>query len=233
MAERPIFIPDPESSKLVKEVCLNFTWHPGLAPSQKKKNIISLHDAAAKNNIQPLLEVSTKSPDVLGQHLSAFNLHIDTHRYGRLPLETAFQGSKVFERGGPFTDLYGKEPRDARGDLRLKESGALTGFKFENIWFPLQPKTVFYDWLYLSALFKHRDWLERHILRFAGFTDIEFNPERSINCQARSCALLVSLLSQHQLDAVGESPSAFLEFILRQDYKPERRQTAFQASSAK
>ena len=34
----------------------------------------------------------------------------------------------------------------------------------------------------------------------AGFTDIEFNPERSINCQARSCALLVTLLKNDWID---------------------------------
>jgi hypothetical protein len=28
--------------------------------------------------------------------------------------------------------------------------------------------------------------------KYVGFTDIEFNPSKSINCQARSCALFVS-----------------------------------------
>jgi hypothetical protein len=55
---------------------------------------------------------------------------------------------------------------------------------------------VFYDWLYLSALYEHREGLRNHIFHYAGFTDIEFNPERSINCQARSCVLLVSLMKK-------------------------------------
>jgi hypothetical protein len=63
-----------------------------------------------------------------------------------MPLEMAFQGSKVFERGGPYTDLYAVEDaRDTKRDTRLKESGPLTGFTFESFSFPLEPKTVFYD----------------------------------------------------------------------------------------
>jgi hypothetical protein len=103
-----------------------------------------------------------------------------------VPLECAFQGSKIFERGGPYTDLYAADVRDAKRDPRLHSSGRLVGFNFENLCFPLEPKTAFYDWLYLNALLPHRDWLTR-LRRFVGFTDIEFNPARSINCQARSC----------------------------------------------
>src|SRR5713101_1701198 len=146
MAERPIFIPAPDSPELVKELMIRLTWHPGFAVSQKKKNILALHESAARAGYAPLLEISTKSEEKVGQRLSAFNLKVQSH-LGELPLESAFQGSKVFERGGPFTDLYEADVRDAKRDLRLRESGRLTGFKFENLSFPLEPKTVFYDWL--------------------------------------------------------------------------------------
>jgi hypothetical protein len=56
-----------------------------------------------------------------------------------------------------------------------------------------------YDWLYINAIYPHREWLVR-LNRYAGFTDIEFNPERSVNCQARSCALFVSLMTKGLLD---------------------------------
>jgi len=42
-------------------------------------------------------------------------------------------------------------------DMRLKESGPLTGFKFENFWFPSEPKTAFYDWLYITSPYEHRE----------------------------------------------------------------------------
>jgi hypothetical protein len=220
MAERPVFIPAPDSPELVKELSMRLTWHPGFAPSQKKKNVVSLHESAARAGYAPLLEVSTKSEEKVGQRLSAFSLKVHTESGGKLPLESAFQGSKVFERGGPFTDLYEADAGDAKRDPRLKESGRLTGFKFENVCFPLEPKTVFYDWLYITALYEHREWLRRHIFHYAGFTDIEFNPERSINCQARSCALLVTLMKNGWLDEAVSSPRAFIELLSGREYRP-------------
>jgi hypothetical protein len=74
----------------------------------------ALHEAAAAVGYRNILEVSTKSERQRGQHLSAFYLKVKNERLGEIPLECAFQGSKVFERGGPFTDLYHVEPRVAK-----------------------------------------------------------------------------------------------------------------------
>jgi len=226
MTERPIFVPAPDSPRLVKELVMEFTWHPGFALSQKKKNILALHESAARAGYSPLLEVSTKSEEKVGQRLSAFNLKVHSDVLGTMPLEAAFQGSKVFERGGPFADLYIVENvRDAKRDQRLRESGPLKGFKFENFSFPLEPKTAFYDWLYITSLYEHREWLRRHILKYVGFTDIEFNPERSINCQARSCALLVTLLKNDWIDEAVSSPGAFIKLLASHDYRPDHSQS--------
>jgi hypothetical protein len=222
MAERPIFIPAPDSAELVKELPMRLVWNSGFAPIQKKKNVIALHAAAAKAGYAPLLEVSTKSEEKIGQRLSAFSLKVHSDRFGNMPLEAAFQGSKVFEHGGPYTDLYTVEDvRDAKRDRRLKESGPLKGFEFGNLRFPLEPKTAFYDWLYIGALYEHREWLRNHIFQYAGFTDIEFNPERSINCQARSCALLVTLMKNNWLDEAISSPEAFIRLLSSREYRPE------------
>jgi hypothetical protein len=222
MAERPIFIPAPDSPELVKELPIPLVWSPGFAPIQKKKNVAALHAAAAKAGFSPLLEISTKSEEKVGQRLSAFNLKVHSEQLGIMPLEMAFQGSKVFERGGPYTDLYTvPDARDAKRDPRLKESGPLKYFKFENMQFPLEPKTVFYDWLYVTALYEHRGWLKAHIFHYAGFTDIEFNPERSINCQARSCALLVTLMKNDWLDEAVSSPRSFMRLLSLKDYRPD------------
>jgi hypothetical protein len=229
MAERPIFIPSPDSPELVKELPMLLVWNPGFAPVQKKKNIAALHAAAARSGYFPLLEVSTKSEEKVGQRLSAFNLKVHSDQLGTMPLEMAFQGSKVFERGGPYTDLYGvTDARDAKRDLRLKESGPLRSFKFESFLFPLEPKTVFYDWLYITALYAHREWLRCHIFHYTGFTDIEFNPERSINCQARSCALMVTLMKNDWLDEAVSSPDAFIRLLSRKQYRPDHSSRAGQ-----
>ena len=215
MAERPIFVPVESGPNFVREISLEIPWASGFAPVQKKKNIKALHEAAAKKGFAPLLEVSTKSDVVAGKHLSAFHLKIES-KTGPIPLESAYQGSKVFERGGPYIDLYEVDARTAKRDARLQESGRLIRFEFDGYTFPLVPPTAFYDWLYLSAIHPHRAWLKERLTeheKFAGFTDIEFNPSKSVNCQARSCALFVALIKRELFDKAIRSPESFIEIM--------------------
>lgn len=212
MAERPIFVPATEVEGYVKQVNFEIPWAGGFAEVQKQKNIRALHNAAEKAGYFPLLEISSKSDVKAGRHLSAFHLKV-LFEGEKIPLENAYQGSKVFEDGGPFTDLYRVEPRKAKRDPRLKESGPLIGFRFEGRDFPLKPMTVFYDWLYLRAIFPHREWLMKRItvdINYSGFTDIEFNPAKSINCQAKSCALFVALTREAKLESYMASPDIFV-----------------------
>lgn len=211
MASRPIFVANLEPSQLVKEIPLTFPWNPGFSSTQKKKNVHALHEAAYSQGLSPILEVSTKSEEKLGQRLSAFNLKINTS-LGDISIECAFQGSKVFENGGPYTDLYSVDSRSAKRDERLKNSGRLIGFDFFGDEWPLEPRTGFYDWLYLSALRPHKEFLTR-LFEYKGFSDIEFNPDKSINCQARTCALLVSLLKMNILDAALHSKQSFIKTL--------------------
>ncbi len=213
MAERPVFIPSRKSGRLVEEISISFPWHKGMGPSQKKKNVVELHTAAARRALEPLLEVSSKSEEKLGQRLSAFNLPVELDEGGFVPLECAFQGSKVFEDGGPYTDLFCVDSRSAKRDERLSSSGKLVGFRFEGQDFPLTPKTAFYDWLYINSLYRHRDFLQR-LHSYAGFTDIEFNPAKSINCQARSCATFVALDRLGLLDQCARSSARFMQVLL-------------------
>jgi hypothetical protein len=220
MAERPVFLPTTSAHELIEERSFRISWSSGFAPIQKKKNIKALHDAAAAAGYSPILEVSTKSDEKVGQHLSAFHLRVPTRGFGPdITLECAFQGSKVFEHGGPFTDLYTTEVRATKRDPRLQASGRLVAFDFEGVTFPLKPKTAFYDWLYVNAIFPHREWLTR-LSRYAGFSDIEFNPQKSINCQARSCALFVGLMRKNLLESAVEAPHVFIDVLRRYSYDP-------------
>lgn len=223
MAERPIFVPAKTENHLVEEVFVTLQWHSGFAPIQKEKNIRELHASAKAAGFTPLLEVSTKSERTAGRHLSAFHLKVKTDELGPLPLESVFQGSKVFERGGPYIDLYLKDVREAKRDIRLRESGKLTAFKFQGYSFPLEPMTLFYDWLYIGAIYEHREWLSR-LGSYAGFTDIEFNPQKSVNCQARSVALFMSLMKRQLLKEATESPESFLRLLLKHHYCPKLRE---------
>jgi hypothetical protein len=226
MAERPIFVPDTESDELVNEVFLQLIWSPGFALVQKEKNITALHKAAEAAGYKNILEVSTKSQHRRGQHLSAFYLKVKMKTVGEIPLESAFQGSKVFEKGGPYVELYEMEPREAKKDPRLRESGKLVSFVFEGKEWPLEPKTAFYDWLYAGSLYPHREWIKKLSVH-EGFSDIEFNPFRSINCQARSIALFMSLLKRKELEYALESPVAFLKRLQESTYRPQLRSDDF------
>lgn len=194
MAERPIFSPLFSGPLLVETQHIEFQWFPGMALSQSQKSIESLHTAAkSKLNFDRVLEISSKSKTELGVQLSAFNLMIKTVKYEReFSLECAYQASKVFERGGPFLDLLEARSIDAKRDPRLNECGRLLKFRFFGTDWELIPRTAFYDWLYINALHKH-PVLAAEVLEYQAFSDIAFNPDRSINCQAYAAALYVSL----------------------------------------
>ena len=74
--------------------------------------------------------------------------------------------------------------------------------------YPLSPKNAFYDWLYIRALLPHQIWVTKNIA-FQGFTDIEFNPAKSVNCQARAFAEVIALAQRGQLKKAGEDFSYF------------------------
>ena len=214
MAQRPLFIPAAEGPALVRTQYVEFQWFPGMAVSQKQKSVDSLHAAACKlPSISRVLEVSSKSREELGIALSAFNLTFTTVKHNRtFSVECAYQGSKVFEQGGPFVDIFGMTSREAKKDERLRSSGRLTGFRFFGTDWGLEPLTAFYDWLYINALKKQPGVTER-LLEYSAFTDIEFNPERSINCQAYSVALYISLHRRGLLEEATSSKEAFLRTV--------------------
>ena len=223
MATRPVFIPAPHGN-LVEEKAVDFEWHAGFAVGQKQRCIESLHRSAFDSHgLGRLLEVSTKSALPLGVRLSAFNLSL-TLRDSPHPvlLEAAFQGSKVFATRGPFTHLYSmRSGREVKRYMKELANDRLTGFRFAGRDWGLAPKTAFYDWLYIAAM---RQLTERDVnigdalAAFDGFTDIEFNPKKSLNCQARSCALYVALLKDGSLNEVTNDPNRFVDWLKARGY---------------
>jgi hypothetical protein len=215
MATRPVFVPVFDGPVLVKTFHIDFEWFPGMSVSQKQKSVASLHSAAySPTGATSILEISSKSRDELGVSLSAFNLKFQTVKLkNTLCVECAYQGSKVFENGGPYTDLFGVTAREAKKDDRLSSSGRLKKFRFCGVEWELEPRTAFYDWLYVNALNKQPD-LSSKLEQYQAFTDIEFNPERSINCQAYSVALFLALRHRNWLNQT-RSKEGFLSAIDR------------------
>lgn len=202
MARRPVYRVSDAAPYFVCET-VEFSYNGGFAVSQKQKNIVAIH--ASFNRVHPearVLEISTKSIQPLGVELSAFHLLKEIPSLDcRIPVENVFQGGKVFAEGGPFSDLYGVSPREAKRDPRLWESGRLVAFYFDGEQYPTEPKTAFYDWIYANALLENSS-LVKALAQYDAFSDVEFNPQKSINCQAKAAAIFVSLYRLGKLDVI-------------------------------
>lgn len=193
MAKRKTFV--VSLNDIFEEKEIEFVFYSGFSITQKQKSIESLHNAIKELYYDAeILEISSKSPIELGRKLSAFNLKLDG-----MALENIFQSSKVFEYGGPYEDLLSKTPIEAKKDPRIKDSGRIIGFKYQGINYPTIPKTLFYDWIYCQALYSDKELMSL-IINYDFFTDIEFNHEKSLNCQARSAAIFVSLYQKGLLE---------------------------------
>ena len=215
MANRPIFRTF-ESAPYYLTTEIEFDWVKGMALSQQQKRVIALHDAFHyRFPDKQILEISSKSSEAHGIDASAFNLKKFVPSLGKsVSVENIYQGSKVFEQGGPFTDILEKTSKEAKGDERLKNSGPLIAFRFENCDYPLNPKNIFYDFLYISALMENEELAEK-IKQYDAFSDIAFNPQKSTNCQARAAAIFVSLSRLGKLDEVKDFQSFAALFKLK------------------
>jgi hypothetical protein len=216
---RIYFLPTAEKNKLLIEKKTRFSFYGGFSISQKQKTIAAFHEAIIKSdpNLRAL-EISSKSPNQIGVNLSAFNLKYCSNDES-YNVENIYQSSKVFEKGGPFRDMLYCAPWEAKKDDRLKSSGNLTHFEFHNEIWELEPKSAFYDYIYLKALCQpQNEWLRNAIFDFNVFTDIEFNQTKSINCQARSVAIFISLSLQGLLDKTLQNKDSFISAYKNIDF---------------
>jgi len=212
MANRPIFLSTNNPKQLFKERNIEFKFYTGFSLSQKSKSIQSLHQSAKQSGVENILEVSTKSNHKIGWDLSAFNLMIDFDNNKQISVECAFQGSKVFEGNIQYKDIYLKQSIEAKKDKRVRASGKIIGFNFRDKFWNNEPKTAFYDWIYINALYK-QPHITKELLNYTVFSDIEFNPKRSINCQARTCAVFVSLVRLGLIEEALSSKDRFIEIV--------------------
>ena len=211
MASRPIFHTLPYFP-FYEEIDVDFVYYSGFSKIQKQKSLNSLQsNYILKFKTRKVIDISSKSTSDLGVKLSAFNLKVK-YKNNYFPVECLFQGSKTFKSGGPYRDLLSKNPKDAKRDKRLKESGELIHFNYFNIIFPLEPKDYFYNWLYINSLYRNPG-LAKRILEFDSFSDIEFNPKRSVNCQARAVAIFVGLSKSKKLEEAMKSKESFFKVV--------------------
>lgn len=214
MAQRPVFMPGNFKPYSV-EWMVEFSFNAGFAPSQKQKNIVALHKGFQEEFPgKKVLEISSKSLQPEGVLLSAFNLKKFVPSLGKsLPVENIYHAGKVFEHGGPYLDLMEKTARESKKDERTHMSGELIAFQFEDMRFPTKPVTAFYDFLYMNALLENEE-LMNAVLQYDAFTDIEFNPKKSLACQANAAAKFVALHRAGKIDQI-RSADTFLALFKR------------------
>jgi hypothetical protein len=180
MAKRPAWSISGDSV-ICKE--FEFEWNGGFALKQKQKNVENLHFSIKNGTGGKSLEVSSKGIVPLGKNIGAFSL-----KYNGIPLENVFQSSKKFEQGGPYRDLLKVTPKEAKQDERIRNSGGIVAFVIDDEEWSIEPQTLFYDYIYVQALIQNYG-TNLNLKDYDWFTDIEFNPKKSINCQARSVAI--------------------------------------------
>lgn len=107
-------------------------------------------------------------------------------------------------------DLLDVTPKEAKQDERHHISGDLISFVKDGVEWSLEPKTAFYDYIYIKALVENFGQ-ELILSKYDWFTDIEFNQKKSINCQARSVAIY-KLLQKKNLFNVMKDRNKWLQF---------------------
>ena len=211
MAERFVY-ESVNRPPYVNRVNTEFEWFSGFSAAQKRRSIRSLHDAyLLRHPGRRVLEISSKGEEALGVALSAFNLKLPLE--GRdVPVECAFQAGKEFALTGPYPDLLDVTPREAKRDPRIKEGGRVVRFTLLGEVWPTKPADAYYRWLYLKALLANPE-LAEGLLAYDAFTDIEFNPNRQINCQAAAAATYVSLANADLIEEAMQDKESFLRVV--------------------
>ena len=212
MANRPVF-ETTDHSPFFRKTNIDFMFYNGFSIQQKQRCIRSLHETYTKvSGNDKVLEISSKSEVPCGVALSAFNLSMTASDGNVLSVESLFQGSKVFEKGGPYNDIYFKSSSEAHKDNRIRESGKVIGFRYYDKDFPITPNTFFFNWLYINVLHQNQE-LEDKLMKYNAFTDIEFNPQRQINCQAEAAAIYVGLKKRGVLEEALENKDCFRRIV--------------------
>ena len=179
MAKRPIFISTGDIEHPFESKDITFRWISGMSYYQKCKRRDSLALEISKlYDIKRWLEISTKSDKEIGVNLSALNLFLKTTT-GTDTVENIYQKAKYFYKG------------------------EIVGFKYNNCVFENEPTGMFYDYIYLYAILQNKN-LINDLVQYNIFSDIEFNPKRSLNTQARAAAIFKTLYDNHNLGIVKD-----------------------------
>jgi type I restriction enzyme M protein len=213
MAKRLLFSAKNEGNKIIvtrKEI--EFEWVGGFARSQKIKRLTKFREKLSDATQTKHLEVSSGSDNEFGKQLSAFNIRYSAGELMGYTVESVYQGSKIFSFGGPYQELYDKPSIVAKKDSRIRSSEPLIGFRLLEDEWPILPPTGFYNYLYFLALIQNSELISR-ASKFEYFSDMEFNHEKAVSCQAESLAIFFALYRVNLAEEILQDKSDFLNTI--------------------
>lgn len=213
MATRSVIIPKKEYP-FFEDILVTHPWFGGFAVQQKRRCYLSLHlnFLADKRYAEyKPLEISSASHINTGVGLSAMSLKKYTSQLGKsVILESAFQSSRIYIRDdgttiGPFHHLIDLQGRECKKEVKVLSEGFHSySYEFDGMRLPAPAFhiSLFYDWLYLNALCEYENCSIRDDLLSGGFNAFTDIATKSLNSQARSCAIYVSLNRLGLIDQV-------------------------------
>lgn len=224
MAKRLLFSAKRDGDTIIvtrKEI--EFEWVGGFAKVQKLKRLNKFIEKLPEDIRQRHLEISSGSNTEDGKNLSAFNLSYSSPALKGCKVESVYQGSKIFVTGGPFQELYNLPSIVAKKDSRVVNGGRLLGFQlFDEAW-PLEPTTGFYNYLYFLSLVENPD-IAKAANTYEYFSDLEFNHEKAVSCQAESLAVFFTLYRENYVGEILQDKVKFLHMISRIQYVNESKE---------
>ena len=225
MAERSVFV-SRDGYPFFEEVRVQFDWFQGFALSQRRKSQIGLHlNFSAAYPQERVLEISTASLYSLGAALSALNLKKRTAS-GITTVESAFQSSRFYganDEIGPFHDLLFFPSRECKKLVVAQSMGLRSHhFSFDGLDFyvPDHCPSLFFNFLYLNALCEEENKTVAEQLIAGGYSSFSDLATLSLNNQARTCAIFVSLVKSGLIDQVREFDSYLKLFRTAADGDP-------------
>lgn len=210
MAERGVFFAKKEYPYF-EEVYVQFPWFGGFAKAQKQRNTLSLAmNFEAAYPERRLLEVSSRSLFKLGNDLSAMSLSKRMSDGRIVVMESAFQSSRIYRDDsgmqiGPFPELVELPGRECKKAVKEASLGLHSyEYCFDGCNFPAPDFhiSLFYDYLYLNALMEPENAATAALLRESGYDTFSDLASKSLNSQARSCAIYIGLWRSGLLDRV-------------------------------
>ena len=184
MARRMVFF---VKDGKVERKKIKFKGIPGKSEDVLNNNVKRLHSKLT----QRALEVSRYSQDPLGIKMDRRALYIQPNYAGGIYLESFYQGSKIFENGGPHRHWVFLSPIDVLDDKRLENSGQIVRYwsLFEHeYWYESEH---YFDYHYIKACVRSLSKYDlEELLKYEVFTDIEYNPNKEDITPAIAAALL-------------------------------------------